>query len=120
MVRRGPYHRESGTPTYFSKDNTKLKVIMYLLSRGRANKNKMLNDEKSGLRGQEWNRSTNTLDEMCDLEWIEKNSSEDAEGVTVYSLIEKGKGIANMIKELQTKNHSLLELDSFRGLGLVD
>src|SRR5712692_8813300 len=120
MVRRGPYHREAGVPTYFSKDNTKLKVIMYLLSRGRANKNKMINDEKSGLHGQEWTRFSNTLDEMCELGWIEKTSSEDAEGVTVYRLMEKGEEIAKMVKDLQATKNSLLELDSLRGLGIGD
>ena len=92
---------------------------MYLLSRGKANKNKMLNDA-TGLRGQEWTRFTNTLDEMVEAGLIEKTSSEDVEVVTVYKLLEKGKEVALLVKDLQQKNHPLLNLEAFRNVNSSD
>ena len=117
LVRRGRYRRSassSGGPAYLTRDNTKLKVIMYLYSLGKgANQNKMLNDEKALLRGQEWARFNNTLDDMCGAGLLSKSASEDAENVTVYRLTDKGKEIATLIRDLREKKHPLLEIDAF-------
>lgn len=80
----------------------------------------MLNDSSVGLRGQEWTRFSNILDEMVEASLIEKSLSEDVEGVLIYRLLDKGKEIANLIKELTAKNHPLLSLESFRNVNSVD
>ena len=55
---------------------------------------------------------------MCEWKWIEKKKSEDAANVTIYQLLEKGRKIAETIKELEKNSEDFLKLDSFHGVKL--
>ena len=115
MVRKGPYKKRAKGPTYLNKDNTKLKVIMYLYFVGKSNKYRMLNDKDSGLKNQEWSSFDNTLNIMVEEEWIKKYQSEDAKNVSMYTLREKGEVVAKFIQDNndETKPHPFFSLDAF-------
>ena len=119
MVRTGEYQPRKGGPTYLPKDNTRLKIIMWLYSKKRSNQNQMMNKD-SGLRGQSWVKLSNVLNELCEWGWIEKNQSEDVANVTVYQLLQKGMGIAEVINKLQNDSSELWKLDSLHDVKLVD
>jgi hypothetical protein len=112
LVRRGKYRPSGGGPTYSNKDNVRLKVILYLLSNGKAIKNDFQTDKEAGLRGQEWNRFVNILEEMRDLGWIKESPSVVA-NVLEYELLDKGKEIALLAKKLREQNHPIVDLDVF-------
>ena len=118
MVRRGKFKPTQGGPTYVYKDNVRLKIIMYLLSVGKTNQNRMMNDERAGLRGQKWISLANTLDELCEWGLIEKKKSDEAANVTVYQLLEKGRNLALTLKDSNNTNSELWKLDSFHGINL--
>lgn len=115
-MRRGKFRPSQGGQTYVYKDNVRLKVVTYLLSVPKANQNKMMNDERAGLRGQKWISLANTLNELCEWGWIEKKESDEAANVTVYQLLEKGRKVAFALKEMHDGNNELLKLDSFSGI----
>ena len=99
MGRKGKYNPSHGKEGYLNKDNTRLKVIMWLYAVRRSNQNNMMHDESSPLkRGQKWVRLSNILDELCQWEWIKKEPSEDVKGVMMYELLDKGREIAVTVK----------------------
>lgn len=120
MVRRGKFESSKGGPTYLHKDNTRLKVIMFLLSVKRANQHRMMNDERADLRGQKWVALANVLDELCEWGWITRKPSEDAANVTIYELLDKGRELANKLVELKSQNNELWRLDTFHQVKLPD
>lgn len=120
MGRKGKYHPSHGKEGYQNKDNTRLKVVMWLYA-GKSNQNNMMHDERSPLkRGQKWIRLSNILNELCEWEWIKKESSADVKGVMMYELLDKGKEVAEAVKQLQENQSRLKKLDCFDGIKLVD
>jgi len=120
MVRKGKYKPSRGGPTYLNRDNVRLKVLMFLQSVGKSNQNKMMNDGKSGLRGQKWITLENILNDLCERSWIEKKQSDEAARVIIYQLLDKGRKIVEDVTNLQNNNSDLLNLDSFYGVKLGD
>lgn len=121
MGRLGKYSSTHGKEGYQNKDNTRLKVIMWLSGVGKSNQNNMMNEEHSPLkRGQKWVRLSNILDELVEWGWIEKKPSKDVKGVMMYELLDAGREIAKVVKSLEENSSVFKNLDCFDGVKLID
>ena len=116
MVLKGrEYRRREKGPKYLNKDNTRVKVIMFLYSVGKSNQHNMIHAPNAGLKNQEWGALSNVLDKMVEDKLIEKHQSEDAKNVSMYSLLDKGKDFAKFVEDniSSEKPHPIFTLDAF-------
>jgi len=121
LGRKERYRPTHGKEGYLNKDNTRLKVIMWLRAVGKSNQNNMMTNEQSPFkRGQKWITLSNILNELHEWRWIEKKPSDEAKNVFVYKLLDKGKEIAELIENLQREDSVFRNLDCFDGVKLDD
>ena len=106
---------------YSNKDNVKLKIIMWILSKGKVNQNSMMGTSKSGITGQKWNELMNRLQELIDVGLIQKKQSEDsAANIMMYSLTIRGQEFAKQVIDLEETMPEFWKFESFKDVRLRD
>ena len=75
-----------------------------------------------GLSTIKYNDLTVILEQMIESGWIRKFPSPHSKNIMVYTLEEKGREVANTIKEIQEKNseHPLMELETFYDVKVLE
>ena len=83
---------------------------------------KILKHDVAGdpISGQKWTELSNRLQELIELELVEKKPSEDVANVMMYSLTTRGQEFAKQIIDLEEQIPELWKLESFRDVKLVD
>ena len=114
MVHKGREHkRKERGNKYFNKDNAKVKIIMYIYSVGKANRNNMIHAPNAGLKSQEDVTLKNTLEKMIEDELVEKFLSTEVKNVIMYKLLPKGIEFAKFVEENLDKKLPIFSLEAF-------
>lgn len=122
MGRKGRYHKRStqGGASYRYDDFYKIRVVMFLFANPESNRNQMKLNSESGLSSKEGGDLTSLLEQMISDGWIKKFESKHTTGRIVYTLEEKGRKVAELIKKLlEEERNPLFDLDCFRGVKLL-
>jgi len=122
LGRKGRYHKRStqGGASYRYDDFYKIRVVMFLFANPESNRNQMKLNSESGLSSKEGGDLTSLLEQMISDGWIKKFESKHTTGRIVYTLEEKGRKVAELIKKLlEEERNPLFDLDCFRGVKLL-
>ena len=123
MARKGKYRREgrTGGGSYRYDDYYKIRLVMFLFANPESNRNQMKLNKESGLSSMEGGKMTSLLETMVEDGWIKKFESTHTTGRIVYTLEEKGRKVAELIKKLleESEHTPLFDLDCFRGVKLL-
>ena len=109
--------RDDNGRKYLPRDNTKLKIIKYLLSKDKdatASLYEILHH--SGISMYDYTYLKKIFHEMVDSGWIRiiKSGSKEKEKAN-YLLTERGRELFIAVKSFE-KNHPILDLDTFYGI----
>ena len=108
--------RDDSERKYLPRDNTKLLVIKYLLSKdtdATASLYEILHH--SGISNYDYTYLKKIFHEMVESGWIRIIKSGSKGEKTNYLLTERGRELINAVKAFK-KNHPILDLDSFYGI----
>jgi len=99
------------------RDNTKLMVIKYLLSKHKDTSASLYEIlHHSGIPTHDYTSLKRTFLEMVDSKWIRIIlSGSKGKEKSNYLLTERGRQLFNTVKSFE-KNHPILDLDAFRGI----
>ena len=93
---------------------------MFLFTNPESNRNQMKLNSESSLSSMEGGKMTSLLEQMISEGWIKKFESKHTTGRIVYTLEEKGRKVAELIKKLlEEERNPLFDLDCFRGVKLL-
>ena len=109
--------RDDSGRKYLPRDNTKLLIIKYLLSK-ETNVTASLYEilHHSGISNYDYTYLKKIFHEMVDSGWIKiiKSGSKGKEKAN-YLLTQRGREIINAVKSFE-KNHPIFDLDTFYGI----
>ena len=118
MPRRGRKPYEEGLhqkQSYQTRDNTKLKIINYLGSKGDNGTIKndiMLN---ANLPTQQGKHFGGIMNELVELEWIIRVPLSQS---YLYKISPIGRDVIKKMKEILENDHPLKDLDTFKGISI--
>lgn len=113
MTRRRKIHKEGHYPkqSYKSRDNTRLRIINYLFSKGDYGKNRSDIMHNAKLSTQQWGNFDDTINDLVGLQWITKVPISSKS--YIYKISETGRNVIKKTLEIIEDKHPIKDLDAF-------